>query len=61
MREWERDRVEAVVLACSGWPQDSLLGELRGRGLTAYGIGDCQAPRPIIHAVLDGARAARVI
>ena len=60
-RESMLDGIDSVVLACGGWPLDSLTPELRARGLTAHAVGDCQAPRRIIHAVLDGARAGTVV
>jgi NADPH-dependent 2,4-dienoyl-CoA reductase/sulfur reductase-like enzyme len=50
-----------VVLACGLVPDDSLASALDGRLPEVHVIGDALAPRRIMHATLEGARAARVI
>jgi 2,4-dienoyl-CoA reductase-like NADH-dependent reductase (Old Yellow Enzyme family)/thioredoxin reductase len=48
----------AVVLACGLEPDDSLFAQLAGAVDERYLVGDALAPRRIVHATLDGARAA---
>jgi 2,4-dienoyl-CoA reductase-like NADH-dependent reductase (Old Yellow Enzyme family)/thioredoxin reductase len=60
-REERVEPIDCVVLACGGLPVDDLLQKLRASRRRAYGIGDCQSPRRIIHAVLDGARSASTL
>lgn len=50
-----------VVLACGLVPNDRLARELRGRVPDVQVIGDALAPRRIMHATLEGARAANAI
>ncbi|MGA7417284.1 MAG: FAD-dependent oxidoreductase [Acidimicrobiales bacterium] len=50
-----------VVLACGLVPDDSLAIELRGRIPEVHLIGDALAPRRIMHATLEGARAGHAL
>ena len=54
-------RVEGatVVLACGLVPNDQLERELRGKVATVHVIGDSLAPRRIMHATVEGARAGQ--
>jgi len=55
------DRIEAVdtVITVERGSNDSLLRALEDQGLAnVVGVGDCMSPRRILHAVLEGARAA---
>ena len=56
-------RVEdaTVVLACGLVPNDGLAQELRGKVATLHVIGDSLAPRRIMHATVEGARAGQAI
>jgi hypothetical protein len=47
-----------VVLACGLVPNVRLAEQLRGRVPDVQVIGDALAPRRIMHATLEGARAA---
>jgi 2,4-dienoyl-CoA reductase-like NADH-dependent reductase (Old Yellow Enzyme family)/thioredoxin reductase len=47
-----------VVLACGGVPNDQLATELQGRLPEVVVVGDALAPRRIMHATIEGARAA---
>jgi 2,4-dienoyl-CoA reductase-like NADH-dependent reductase (Old Yellow Enzyme family) len=53
--------IEADVLALSlgRVPNDDLAEELRGSGLRVLEAGDCQSPRSIEEAILEGTLAAR--
>jgi pyruvate/2-oxoglutarate dehydrogenase complex dihydrolipoamide dehydrogenase (E3) component len=53
--------VEAIVIAQGGRALDGLYHDLRGAGVEVHAIGDCLAPRRLIHAVHDGARAAHAL
>jgi hypothetical protein len=59
----EERRLEGVtvVLACGLVPDDSLVSALDGRLPEVHVIGDALAPRRIMHATLEGARAGRAI
>jgi 2,4-dienoyl-CoA reductase-like NADH-dependent reductase (Old Yellow Enzyme family)/thioredoxin reductase len=59
----EERRLEevTVVLACGLVPDDSLASALHSRLPEVHVIGDALAPRRIMHATLEGARAARAI
>jgi len=59
----EERRLEGVtvVLACGLVPDDSLVSALDGRLPEVHVVGDALAPRRIMHATLEGARAARAI
>jgi hypothetical protein len=50
-----------VVLACGLVADGSLASALEGRVAEVHVIGDALAPRRIMHATLEGARAARTI
>ena len=50
-----------VVLACGSVPDDRLAHALRGKVKELYLVGDSLAPRRIMHATLEGARAAQGI
>jgi 2,4-dienoyl-CoA reductase-like NADH-dependent reductase (Old Yellow Enzyme family)/thioredoxin reductase len=50
-----------VVLACGLVPDDRLARDLDGRIPTVHVVGDALAPRRIMHATLEGARAALAI
>jgi 2,4-dienoyl-CoA reductase-like NADH-dependent reductase (Old Yellow Enzyme family)/thioredoxin reductase len=50
-----------VVLACGLVPDDGLERELRGKVATVHVVGDSLAPRRIMHATVEGARAGQAI
>jgi 2,4-dienoyl-CoA reductase (NADPH2) len=52
--------VDAVVLACGRRPRTDLARSLDGglTGARVHQIGDCLAPRRLLHAFSDGARLA---
>jgi hypothetical protein len=50
--------VDSVVLATMRYPYDPLSDALRTAGYDVQLIGDCLAPRRLLHATSDGARAA---
>lgn len=53
--------VDQVVVACGGRSVDGLYSELKGRVPHVLALGDALAPRRLIHAVHDGARAGHAI
>ena len=53
--------VDTVVLACGTRADDRLAKALRGKTKELVLIGDSLAPRRIMHAMLDGARAGRML
>ena len=55
------DGVDTVVIAQGGRAVDDVYHGLRGHGVDVRLIGDSLAPRRLIHAVHDGARAAHAI
>ena len=57
----EQAGVDTVVLACGNRADDRLYHELKGRVPALYSIGDCRAPRRVMHAILEGARVSRAI
>jgi pyruvate/2-oxoglutarate dehydrogenase complex dihydrolipoamide dehydrogenase (E3) component len=57
-RERCLEDIDTIVLACGGRANTGLLHALRGTVEHLYAIGDCLAPRRLIHAVLDGARTS---
>ena len=59
--QWAIEDVDTVVLACGGSASGALATALKGSVPQLYAIGDCLAPRRVLHAVLEGARAARAI
>jgi 2,4-dienoyl-CoA reductase-like NADH-dependent reductase (Old Yellow Enzyme family)/thioredoxin reductase len=60
-REREIKPIDMVVLACGSRADDRLARLLRGKVANLYTIGDCRAPRRMLHAVLEGARVGRVV
>ena len=50
-----------AVLACGSVPDDGLARALRGRVPEVHVVGDALAPRRIMHATLEGARAGMAI
>jgi pyruvate/2-oxoglutarate dehydrogenase complex dihydrolipoamide dehydrogenase (E3) component len=60
-REERRVEVDSVVIAAGQRADDRLARALRGKVESIQLIGDCLAPRRIVHAMLDGARAAHAI
>jgi len=50
-----------VVLACGLDPQDALYRSLQGRVANLHLIGDALAPRRVMHATIEGARAGLAI
>jgi len=61
----EQDRLDAdcVVVADYEVPDDALYRQLPGAlpGLEVRRVGDCLAPRRVLHAVLEGGRAGREV
>jgi 2,4-dienoyl-CoA reductase-like NADH-dependent reductase (Old Yellow Enzyme family)/thioredoxin reductase len=51
----------SVVLACGSVPDDRLARGLDGRVAEVHVVGDALAPRRMMHATLEGARAAMAI
>jgi 2,4-dienoyl-CoA reductase-like NADH-dependent reductase (Old Yellow Enzyme family)/thioredoxin reductase len=60
-RRREIPDVDTVVLTGGGQPRDHLKTELKDRVKELYLIGDCLAPRRLMHAVLDGSRVGHLI
>lgn len=60
-REEARIDDVTVVLACGSLPDDRLYRELKGRVPSLQLIGDAMAPRRVMHATVEGARAALAI
>jgi 2,4-dienoyl-CoA reductase-like NADH-dependent reductase (Old Yellow Enzyme family)/thioredoxin reductase len=56
-----RDGVDLVVMAFGGEADDSLYHAISARRADVLAIGDALAPRRLMDAILDGARAARRI
>ena len=52
-----------MVLADHELPEDGLYRELRvlEQDLAVRRVGDCLAPRRVLHAVLEGGRAGREV
>jgi 2,4-dienoyl-CoA reductase-like NADH-dependent reductase (Old Yellow Enzyme family)/thioredoxin reductase len=55
------DGVDTVVLAAGTRARTGLVDALRGRVKELHVVGDCSAPRRIVHATLDGARVSRIL
>lgn len=53
--------VEAVVLATSRVPNDSLTDALEGKVMQLFTVGDALAPRPLASASFEGQKFARLI
>jgi 2,4-dienoyl-CoA reductase-like NADH-dependent reductase (Old Yellow Enzyme family)/thioredoxin reductase len=51
----------SVVLACGSEPDDRLAQALEGRIAEVHVVGDALAPRRMMHATLEGARAAMAL
>lgn len=60
-REQFRQEDVTVVLACGMAPNDTLARQLEGRVPDVHLLGDALAPRRIMHATIEGARAAMEI
>lgn len=52
------EKVDSVVVAGRGRANDSLFRELQDADVRVQAVGDCLAPRRMIHAILEGHRAA---
>ncbi|MSQ72930.1 MAG: FAD-binding protein [Betaproteobacteria bacterium] len=48
--------IDTLVFACASRPENTLAKEAAGLVAETYRIGDCLAPRRLVHATLDGAR-----
>lgn len=55
------DDVAAVVLALGHQQHDGLFHELKAAGVDTYAIGDCQAPRTVEEATLEGLKVAAAL
>jgi 2,4-dienoyl-CoA reductase-like NADH-dependent reductase (Old Yellow Enzyme family)/thioredoxin reductase len=53
--------IDAIVCAMGTHPENSLLEELSGLSVPVIAIGDAQKPRKIMHAVYEGAKAAKAL
>ncbi|MFE5704947.1 FAD-dependent oxidoreductase [Rhodococcus koreensis] len=53
--------VAALVLALGHQQQDSLYHELKATGVEVHAIGDCQSPRTVEEATLDGLKVATAL
>jgi thioredoxin reductase len=53
--------VDTVVLACGSRADDTLARALKSRAGELHLIGDCRAPRRMLHAIMEGARAASLV
>ena len=60
-RQDRRIEGASVVLACGSLPDDRLARALEGRIPEVHVVGDALAPRRMMHATLEGARAAMAI
>jgi NADPH-dependent 2,4-dienoyl-CoA reductase/sulfur reductase-like enzyme len=60
-QEHRIDGVELVVLAYGGEAADSLYRAVQKRPQEAHVVGDAQAPRRLMDAILDGARVGRIL
>jgi pyruvate/2-oxoglutarate dehydrogenase complex dihydrolipoamide dehydrogenase (E3) component len=52
---------DTIIIAVGGQPEDALHRALKGVRPDVYTVGDCLAPRRVVHAVLEGSRAARSV
>jgi len=55
------DGVDTFVTAGLRRPRVGLVDALAGPGRTVHAVGDCLAPRRMVHATLDGARCAATL
>ena len=60
-KERALEGIDTVVLAAGGQANNALHRALKGKVKELYAVGDCVAPRRVLHAVLEGARAARAV
>ncbi len=60
-RERRIDGVDTVVLACGSRARDDLSQALAGRVPDIHRVGDCVAPRRLVHAMLSGARVGSLV
>jgi len=58
---WSLRNLNAVVLAIGRRPRDTMSASLREAGIEVHTAGDMNAPRTALEAVLEGARAARLV
>ena len=54
-------RIDTVVLACGNRSNDTLARDLKGLARELYTIGDCRAPRQMLHAIMEGARVGDML
>jgi 2,4-dienoyl-CoA reductase-like NADH-dependent reductase (Old Yellow Enzyme family)/thioredoxin reductase len=59
--EHRREPGVALLLACGMTPNDELYRELSAHGIAGQVIGDALAPRRIMHATVEGARAGLAV
>jgi 2,4-dienoyl-CoA reductase-like NADH-dependent reductase (Old Yellow Enzyme family)/thioredoxin reductase len=52
------DKMDTVIFATDGRPNDALYRSLKGKVSMLYQIGQCLAPRSMLDSVLDGAMTA---
>ena len=52
---------DSVVVAMGGVARDEVYHTLRNQGRQVIAVGDCLAPRRVLHAVLEGARAGHAV
>jgi 2,4-dienoyl-CoA reductase-like NADH-dependent reductase (Old Yellow Enzyme family) len=55
------DDIAAVVLALGHQQRDGLFHELKAEGFDVHAIGDCQAPRTVEEATLEGLKVAAAL
>lgn len=53
--------IDTVVLAIPPQANDTLLTELRDTKTEVHGVGDCMAPRRVLHAIREGSIAGRLV
>jgi len=57
----ERLAVDSIVFACGARARTELAEALAGGAFEVHAIGDCLAPRRILHATHDGARLGTIV
>ncbi len=60
-QELRIEEIDTVVLACGSRAETALETAVKGRFAETYAIGDCRAPRRMVHAVLEAARVSRMV
>ena len=60
-QETRIEEIDTVVLACGSRAETGLEAAVKGRFAETYAVGDCRAPRRMVHAVLEGARVSRLV